>query len=83
MKNFESIIGYDAEKEELMRLCDVLKNRNKYADLGVKMPQAILIYGEPGLGKTLMAKTLIENSGRNCYSCKKDRAGDAFVDKIR
>lgn len=83
MKNFEAIIGYESEKEELMRLCDVMKNKEKYLALGVEMPKALLLHGEPGLGKTLMAKTLIEASGRKCFSCKKDRADGAFVDKIR
>lgn len=83
MKKFDAIIGYEIEKEELMRLCDVMKNKEKYSALGVEMPKAILLHGEPGLGKTLMAKTLIEESGRKCFSCKKDRADGAFVDKIR
>ena len=83
MKKFEAIIGYETEKEELMRLCDVMRNKEKYSALGVEMPKAILLHGEPGLGKTLMAKTLIEESGRKCFSCKKDRADGAFVDKIR
>lgn len=83
MEGFETIIGYETEKEELMRLCDGMKNKEKYSALGVEMAKAILLHGEPGLGKTLMAKTLIEASGRNCFSCKKDRSDGAFVDKIR
>lgn len=83
MKKFSEIIGYESEKIELMRLCDVIKNKEKYAKLGVEMPKALLIHGEPGLGKTLMATTLIEESGRQCFSCKKDRSDGDFVDKIR
>lgn len=83
MENFEEIIGYETEKEELMRLCDVLKNKEKYSALGIEMPRAILLHGVPGVGKTLMAKTLIEKSERKCFSCKKDRSDGAFVDKIR
>ncbi len=83
MKKFEEIIGYEEEKEELRRLCDAMNNREKYSALGVDMPRALLLYGEPGVGKTLMAETLIEESGRICFSCKKDRADGAFTDKIR
>jgi cell division protease FtsH len=83
MKKFEEIIGYETEKEELIRLCDIMKNKEKYSMLGVEMPKAILLHGEPGVGKTLMAETLIEESGRKCFSCKKDRSDGAFVDKIR
>lgn len=83
MSNFEAIIGYETEKKELMRLCDIMKQKEKYSALGVEMPKAILLYGEPGVGKTLMAKTLIKESERKCFSCKKDRADGAFVDRIR
>lgn len=83
MNGFEAVIGYEKEKIELMRLCDIMKNKDKYSALGVEMPRAILLHGEPGLGKTLMAKTLIEESGRPFFSCKKDHSNGAFVDKIR
>ena len=82
MKSFEKIIGYEKEKMELMRLCDTMKNKQKYLDLGIELPQALLIYGEPGLGKTLMAKALIEESGRNSLSCKKDKPDGEFVSTI-
>ena len=82
MKSFEKIIGYEKEKMELIRLCDTMKNKKKYLDLGIELPQALLIYGEPGLGKTLMAKALIEESGRNSFSCKKDKPDGEFVSTI-
>jgi len=41
MSHFDKIIGYADEKEEMMRLCDVLKNSEKYLKLGVKIPKAI------------------------------------------
>ena len=53
--SFEKIIGYENVKEELSRLLDVLNNKEKYAKLGVKQPQGLLIYGEQGIGKTLFA----------------------------
>lgn len=73
MNNFDNIIGYSNEKEELFRILDVLKSRNKYIQLGVKIPKAVLLYGEPGLGKTLMAKTFIAESGRKVFHCKKNK----------
>ncbi len=71
MKAFEKIIGYENEKQELFRLCDTLKNGEKYTSLGVSTPKAVLLHGKPGLGKTLMAKALIEESGRECFPCRK------------
>ena len=69
MSEFDKIIGYTNEKEEMTRLCDVLKNREKYTAFGVKIPKAVLLYGEPGLGKTLMAKAFIQETGRKAFCC--------------
>lgn len=82
MDAFEKIYGYEREKNELIRLCDTLCNREKYRALGISLPKAILLYGDPGLGKTLMAKALIQQSGRKVFSCKKDKSSGEFVDKI-
>ena len=83
MSEFDKIIGYTDEKEEMTRLCDVLKNREKYTAFGVKIPKAVLLYGEPGLGKTLMAKAFIKETGRKALCCKKDKPDGEFVDKIK
>lgn len=83
MSEFDKIIGYTNEKEEMMRLCDVLKNKEKYIAFGVKIPKAVLLYGEPGLGKTLMAKAFITETGRKVFFCKKNKPDGEFVDKIK
>ena len=82
MSAFDRIIGYQREKEELYRLCDVLKQPAKYEALGVRLPSAILLYGEPGLGKTLFAKAFIDESGLPCFFCRKDRSDGDFVASI-
>ena len=69
MSEFDKIIGYANEKEEMMRLCDVLKNKEKYIAFGVKIPKAVLLHGDPGLGKTLMAKAFITETGRKVFFC--------------
>lgn len=83
MIKFDDIIGYEKEKRELKMLCDVLKNPSKYKKLNVETPRALMIFGEPGLGKSLMAQALIEESGLPVFSCKKDRADGEFVNAIR
>lgn len=86
MKAFESyfanVIGYEKEKEQLYRLCDIAKNPEKYASLGVRLPRGVLLHGEPGLGKTLMATDLVTAMGRKSYILRKDKANDEFVETI-
>ena len=84
MSAFDKVIGYENEKEELFQLCDMAKNPEKYAALGVKLPRGILLYGVPGVGKTLMASALIEEMGedRNRYVLRKDKSNEEFVESI-
>lgn len=83
MSEFDKIIGYEDIKLELMRFCDVLRNPTKYAELGVTIPSGIFLHGEPGVGKTLMAKCFIAESGCKAFTLRKEKPNGAFVDKIR
>ena len=56
--NFEKIAGYEVEKQELKRLCDIFNNRVKFQNKGAKLPKGIIFYGESGTGKTLFAKVM-------------------------
>ena len=82
MKEFNKIIGYESVKKELMRVCDILVNTEKYKKFGVKVSQGLLLYGEPGVGKTLMAKCFISASKRKCFVCRKTKSNGSFFDKI-
>ena len=83
MSSFERIIGYQSIKNELTILADMMKNGEKYKKLGVTMPRGILLYGAPGVGKTLMANCLIEESGRKAITVRKDRPDGDFVKAIQ
>lgn len=63
MKAMDKIIGYSNIKRELKQIGDTLKNREAYDKLGVSSPRGLLLYGEPGVGKSLMASAIIEESG--------------------
>lgn len=71
MDAFDEIIGYDSLKAELRRYCDVIKNTDRYLKIGVKFPRGILLYGDPGIGKTLMATSFIKEAGVKSYFIQK------------
>lgn len=83
MSEFDKIIGYADIKDELIRFCDVLKNFDKYKRLGVEITRGILLYGEPGIGKTLLAKSFIKESKIKSFTIRKDRHSREFVNHIR
>ncbi|MDE6301968.1 MAG: AAA family ATPase [Clostridia bacterium] len=82
MSAFDKIIGYDDEKFELKRICDILKNTDKYKKFGVTSPRGLLLEGDPGLGKTLMASCVIEESGRKTYTLRKTKTSKDFLEEI-
>ena len=67
MSAFDKIIGYDTIKSELIQICDMIHNKDYYESLGAKLPRGILLYGDPGLGKTLISKSFIEESGLEAF----------------
>lgn len=83
MKAFEKIIGYEAIKMELAQISDVLANNDAYKKLGVSSPRGLLLHGDPGVVKTLMASAVISASGRKAFICRKNSPNGDFVMKIK
>ena len=80
---FDKIFGYSAIKEELRQISDMLRCSAPYDKLGVTAPRGLLLYGEPGVGKSMMASAVIEESGRRAFTCRKDSPNGDFVKKIK
>ena len=55
---FKDVAGIDSEKQELAEVVDFLKNKDKYQKVGARVPRGVLLSGEPGTGKTLLARAI-------------------------
>ncbi|MFT8348806.1 ATP-dependent metallopeptidase FtsH/Yme1/Tma family protein [Clostridium saccharoperbutylacetonicum] len=73
--NFTAVAGNEEAKESLMDIVDFLKNPEKYQKYGARMPKGVILYGDPGTGKTLLAKAVAGEAGVPFYAL----SGSDFV----
>ncbi len=60
---FDDVAGVDEEREELEEIVQFLKNPKKFTDMGARIPKGVLLVGQPGTGKTLLAKAVAGEAG--------------------
>ena len=77
--NFNSVAGVQEAKEELADVVDFLKNPEKYRRLGAKLTRGVLLVGEPGNGKTLLAKAVAGEANCPFFSISGSDFIEVFV----
>lgn len=70
-KGFSAIAGMEELKETIrIDIIDALRDKEKYAEYGLTIPNGMLLYGPPGCGKTFFAERMAEEIGFNFYQIK-------------
>jgi ATP-dependent metalloprotease len=65
----DDVMGIDEIKDEVKDLIKMVKNPDKYRDKGSKLHKGVMLFGEPGTGKTLLARAIAGESGVNFIFC--------------
>lgn len=73
---FKDVAGADEEKQELQEVVEFLKNPARFTELGARIPKGVLLVGQPGTGKTLLAKAVAGESKVPFFSI----SGSDFVE---
>ena len=79
MTRFKDVEGIDSAKDELEEIVDFLKNPNKYYGSGARIPRGALLAGDPGTGKTLLARAIAGESNVPFLQCSAASFIEMFV----
>ena len=76
---FDDVAGNESAKQDLSEIVDFLKNPKKYERVGAKIPRGVLLAGDPGTGKTLMARAVAGEAGVPFFSISGSEFAEMFV----
>ncbi len=76
---FDDVAGIDEAKEELHEVVDFLKRPERYHKLGAKIPHGVLLYGQPGTGKTLLARATAGEANAAFFTMSASEFVEAIV----
>src|SRR5687767_2986165 len=76
---FKDVAGMDESREELVDIVTFLKDNKMYQRMGARMPRGVLLVGDPGTGKTLMAKAIAGEAGVPFFSTSGSEFVEVFV----
>lgn len=76
---FDDVAGVDEAKEELKEVVEFLREPQKFAALGARIPKGVLLVGPPGTGKTLLAKAVAGEAGVPFFSISGSEFVEMFV----
>lgn len=77
--NFDDIAGNESAKQDLEEVVDFLKHPKKYEALGAKIPRGVLLIGNPGTGKTLLARAVAGEASVPFFSISGSEFVEMFV----
>lgn len=76
---FGDVAGLKEAKEELVEVVDFLRNPQKFLDIGARIPRGVLLVGQPGTGKTLLARAVAGESNVPFFSISASEFVEMFV----